>query len=188
MPRPARIDRGQILEAALALLDEEGIAGLSMRALASRLGVQAASLYNHVSGKDQVRQLVTDALWTAVLNGLAETASWRPLLGQLAARIREVLRAHPGSAQVVAVTNVSHDVYQPVLPQLSRAFAGVGASEEDVLLLVSSLSVLVIGLAAAEFGDTPHPPVAPRDFYDHWFGLAVGTFLDGVAARFETES
>jgi AcrR family transcriptional regulator len=188
MSRRARIDRGGIVSAALELLDEEGLAGLSMRALGSRLGVQAASLYNHVSGKPELQQLIADEVWAGVIGALDQGLPWRPLFEQLASGVRAGLRAHPGAAQVLAVTNVSAEVYRPAIPIITQAFAALGVGEQDALLAVSSLSVLVIGLAGAEFGDVPHAPVARPDYYDDWFELAVGTFLDGVAARLITGS
>ena len=45
------LSRGRILDAALELVDEQGIGALSMRKLAARLGVEAMSLYNHVASK-----------------------------------------------------------------------------------------------------------------------------------------
>lgn len=188
MSRRARIDRSGIVNAALEVLDEEGLAGLSMRALGSRLGVQAASLYNHVSGKADLQQLIADEVWGGVIGALDRGLAWRPLFEQLANGVRAGLRAHPGAAQVLAVTNVSIEVYNPVIPIITQAFAALGVEEQDALLIVSTLCVLVIGLAAAEFGDAPNAPIAPREYYDYWFELAVGTFLDGVAARVITGS
>ncbi|NNC13805.1 TetR family transcriptional regulator [Planctomonas sp. JC2975] len=188
MARRARIDRGAIVSAALELLDEQGVAGLSMRALGSRLGVRAASLYNHVSGRPELQQLIADRVWAGVIDVLDRELPWRHLFEQLAAGLRAGLSAHPGAVQVVAVTNVSVEVYSPAVPIITRAFAGLGVEEPDALLAVASLSVLVIGLAGAEFGDAPQAPVAPPEYYDHWFELAVGTFLDGIEARLNSGS
>ena len=188
MSRKAQIDREGIVLAALSLLDEQGLAGLSMRALGARLGVQAASLYNHVSGKAQLQQLIADSVWTTVMAELTEVSGWRPLLQRLADGLRAVLRAHPGAAQVLAVTNVSAEVHEPAIPLVVRAFDGTGLSQEHALFAVSSLATLVIGLAAAEFGDVPNAPAAPREYYDQWYELAVGTFLDGIAVRFPAGS
>ena len=53
MPYPAKISREEILEAALTLLESEGpTTALSMRNLATQLGVNASSLYHHFSGKE----------------------------------------------------------------------------------------------------------------------------------------
>ena len=56
MGRPSRalLSREAIARAALEVVDESGADGLTMRALAHRLGVKAASLYNHVTGKDEL--------------------------------------------------------------------------------------------------------------------------------------
>jgi AcrR family transcriptional regulator len=187
MPRPARIDREQLLDASLALLDEHGADGLSMRSLADRLQVKPASLYNHINGREQLNQLIADTLWTQTVADLTE-ADWRTVLTDLATRIRSGLREHPGAAQIVAVTNVSAAAYEPMIPLITRAFAPLGIDVQDALLVASSLGVLVIGLALAEFGDAPRPPVAPREYYDRWFDLAVGTFLAGISARFAQEA
>ncbi|MBS1674926.1 MAG: TetR family transcriptional regulator [Actinobacteria bacterium] len=183
MSRRARIDRAAIVQAALSIIDTEGLAGLSMRTLATRLDVKAASLYNHVTGKRALQQLIADEVSTHVISALTPGLGWRDLLDQFAGEIRSELRTHPGAAQVLAVTDVSAEVYSPVIPIIVHAFAGHGVDDLEVLLTFSSLGVLVIGLAAAEFGDVPEPAVAPREYYDRWFALAVGTFLDGVAVR-----
>jgi AcrR family transcriptional regulator len=61
MPHPARISETAIAEAARALLEEEGIEGLSMRELARRLGVQAPSLYFYVRSRDDLLRLLNSA-------------------------------------------------------------------------------------------------------------------------------
>ena len=58
-PRP-RLSRERVLEAAIALADADGIDGLSMRRLAQELGVEAMSLYHHVSNKDEILNEITD--------------------------------------------------------------------------------------------------------------------------------
>src|SRR5919197_3575765 len=59
--RPS-VTREQVVREALALLDEVGFDGLTMRRLAERLGVQAASLYNHVRDKHELLALLADAI------------------------------------------------------------------------------------------------------------------------------
>ena len=64
-----RLDPDSILRAALALADEKGFAALSMRALADRLGVKAASLYYHVPSREA---LTSEARKTALLVLMAD--------------------------------------------------------------------------------------------------------------------
>jgi TetR/AcrR family tetracycline transcriptional repressor len=78
-PRRPALDRDQLVRAALALLDAVGFDGLTMRRLAERLGVQAASLYNHVRDKQQLLTLLADAI-CAEVPGLDASRPWREQL------------------------------------------------------------------------------------------------------------
>jgi predicted RNase H-like nuclease len=57
------LTRDRVVGEAVALADESGLAGLSMRALARRLGVEAMSLYHHVPGKDALLDAMVDAVF-----------------------------------------------------------------------------------------------------------------------------
>ncbi|MFD0891176.1 TetR/AcrR family transcriptional regulator, partial [Streptosporangium algeriense] len=52
----------RIVRAGIELVDAEGLAGLSMRKVAERLGFTTMSLYRHVSGRDQLIDLMCDAV------------------------------------------------------------------------------------------------------------------------------
>ena len=60
MPYPAKTSREEIVTAALDLLEHRGPAALSMRTLASKLGVNASSLYHHFSGKEVLEKALAD--------------------------------------------------------------------------------------------------------------------------------
>ena len=62
----APLTKKQIVDAALRLADEEGVASLSMRKLAGRLGVKAMSLYHHVANKDEVLDGIVDAVFSEI--------------------------------------------------------------------------------------------------------------------------
>src|SRR5919201_3122725 len=94
--RPA-VTREQVVREALALLDEVGFDGLTMRRLAARLGVQAASLYNHVGDKLELLALLGDAVCPEVREP-DPGQDWRPRLEALAADYRRVLLAHRDAA------------------------------------------------------------------------------------------
>ncbi|GAA3149863.1 TetR/AcrR family transcriptional regulator [Nonomuraea salmonea] len=64
-PKP-RLTLDRIVAEALALLDEEGVARLTMRRLAERLGTGSTTLYWHVKTKDDVLDLAMDAVFGEV--------------------------------------------------------------------------------------------------------------------------
>ncbi|WP_131741451.1 TetR/AcrR family transcriptional regulator C-terminal domain-containing protein [Actinomadura roseirufa] len=108
--RPRRVpSRGEppltlarIVEAAVALLDEDGIDGLTMRRLADRLAVVAPSLYWHVDTKDDVIDLAVDAIFGAVPPGTSGEAGWRADVTTVLTAWRAALLSHPWAAAVPA--------------------------------------------------------------------------------------
>lgn len=180
-----RIDRATVVAAAFELIDHEGLAGLTMRALGKSVGVQAASLYHHVAGRDELLKLVADSVAQTSLERMPVVSDWRVSSRGLADGLRSVLREHPGAAQIVAVQEVSPDVFEPALSIVEEVFIPcLDIDGETALHLLQGLYVLVVGLASAEAGNVPNPPAAPAGYYDAWFEVAVETYLDGVEARF----
>jgi len=97
------LNREQILAAAVALADREGLEVVSMRRLGRELGVQAMSLYNHVPSKD------------AILDGMIERVlaeielpegEWEVALRRCALSAHEALRRHPWACSLVMVPAV----------------------------------------------------------------------------------
>ena len=68
----ATLTRERVLRAAVDLADREGLAALSMRKLGQEVGVEAMSLYNHVTNKDDILDGVTDVIMTEI----NEAATW----------------------------------------------------------------------------------------------------------------
>src|SRR5438309_11397130 len=74
--RHGGLTRERLVEAALGLINEEGLEGLSMRALADRLEVKAASLYWHVRDRRELLELLAES----ILDGVGRArrgAGWR---------------------------------------------------------------------------------------------------------------
>ena len=95
------LDQGQIVRAALGLLDEVGFDGLTMRNLAKKLGVQAASLYWHVRSKQDLLSLLAEEI-CAPMREPDRTLSWQNQLEAIANDYRQVLLAHRDAARVLA--------------------------------------------------------------------------------------
>ncbi len=87
-----------IVAAAIEVLDEAGFAGLSMRRVAGRLGTGAASLYAHVSGREELLELVFDALVGQVKLETPDPARWREQVHRLLRDLRDVLASHTDAA------------------------------------------------------------------------------------------
>ena len=93
--RRAPISREAIVDAAVRLLDREGLGALSMRRLADEIGTGAASLYWHVGSKDGLLDLVLDRLIGEEEVPDPDPARWREQLKDVARAQRRISLRHP---------------------------------------------------------------------------------------------
>jgi AcrR family transcriptional regulator len=95
--RRTRISREELAAAAVRIADTEGFAALSMRRLASEVGVGTMTLYHYVRNKDELLTLLFDAVMSEVAlpEDPALPSEWRPALVAIAVRTREVIMRHP---------------------------------------------------------------------------------------------
>ncbi|MBJ7329751.1 MAG: TetR/AcrR family transcriptional regulator [Solirubrobacteraceae bacterium] len=99
--RRAGLTRAIVAEGALRVIDREGLAGLTMRALATELGVHAMSPYNHVEDKDDLLDAVAELLGASV-GPPPPSLSWDDTLRAIASALRAVVLTHPHAAPLVA--------------------------------------------------------------------------------------
>jgi AcrR family transcriptional regulator len=101
-PRQSLLTRQRIVEAAAALVDAEGLDAVSVRRLATELGVRGPSLYNHFATKAEILDAVADAVVAEVDVSAFGTHDWRDALRLWAHSYRAVLAAHPNIVPVLA--------------------------------------------------------------------------------------
>ena len=109
MPAVA-LDRERIIGEAMALLDENGLDGLTLRKLAARLGVQAPTLYWHIRNKAELVDALADAILRDVLAELEaplDGQPWREWLIEVTQRQRRAMLAHPDGARVMSAAHTS---------------------------------------------------------------------------------
>ncbi|MGA2322185.1 MAG: TetR/AcrR family transcriptional regulator [Solirubrobacteraceae bacterium] len=87
------LSRERVLRAAVALADESGIGSLTMRKLGEVLGVEAMSLYNHVSNKDDLLDGMIDVVFSEIDLPPSET-DWKTAMRQRGISIRDALSRH----------------------------------------------------------------------------------------------
>jgi AcrR family transcriptional regulator len=192
------ITRNRIVEAALELLDEKGMEGITVRALAARLDVQAPALYWHVRNK----QMLLDEMATVVMRRVVEalstvppTVGWRDALAAYARILRTEYLRHRDGARVFSGTRVSEpDVVRAKEPWLARLTeAGFPLSgADDALDLVTAFVVgFVIEEQDRSRPDDTEPPRYALEGRDAWLGEGVelvkeaGHLRDDGDARFE---
>ncbi len=166
--RPARansspLGRSQIVRAAIELVDEEGIDQLSMRKLAARLGVGVMSLYWHVDRKDDLLELIGDAIFGEMQLPDAPTGDWRADLTLVALETRQIFSRHPWLLQTMGT--LPH--FGPnFLKHAEFSFGSMslaGVAPETMAMVVSSVDSFVFGslmtrIAEARADRSQSPP------------------------------
>jgi TetR/AcrR family tetracycline transcriptional repressor len=142
------LTRERVVAEALVTIASDGAQALSMRALAARLGVVPGALYRHVRGKEQLYDLVLDAVLGEVDCRDDLGAPWVARVAVLAGRLRTVLENRPGTAALLK----TRDPLSPTSLELAEAF------------LAPLLSAGLPGREAAQ---------AFRLIYDYTLGFAL---------------
>jgi AcrR family transcriptional regulator len=92
------LTREDVVAEALAIIGADGVDALTMRVLATRLGVVPGALYRHVRNKEQLHDLVLDEVLAEVDHQIDDRLAWTERVKILARRLRTVLEHHPGIA------------------------------------------------------------------------------------------
>ncbi|WP_326597154.1 TetR/AcrR family transcriptional regulator [Streptomyces sp. NBC_01803] len=101
MPRPKSLTQSQVTDAALAVIDRDGLAALSMRVVAAELGMATMSLYRYVAGRDELESLVAERMLAAVDVVPPPGEPWQEQVAVLLARLRAAVAAHPEAMPLV---------------------------------------------------------------------------------------
>ena len=117
MPRPKvpLISKRKTLEAALRIIDEEGLEALSVRRLAIELNVNAASLYHHFHNKEEILVGAATLALQEVRTPETRDEDWPVWLMRNGHRLRRALVAHPGLIPIM----------------MRRDLLGIGVAELD---------------------------------------------------------
>ncbi len=113
--RPPTLSRERVLRAAVARADDSGLDGLTMRALADDLGVEAMSLYHHLRGKEALLDGLVESLMAEVgeaTSAVLDDADWRLGVRRRCLAARDVMERHPwGPALLLTRTSVPPPVF-----------------------------------------------------------------------------
>jgi AcrR family transcriptional regulator len=161
MARPRSLTRAGIARAALAGIDRDGLAALSMRAVAAELGMGTMSLYRYVEDREQLERLVVDLVLSDLDLALPVRAPWSERVTLLVERLRTAVGAHPSVVPLlVGYRHVSPSSFrwaEAVLGVLTDAgFAG----ERRVIAFRGLLSYVIGSLQYQQLGSLSGPGTA----------------------------
>jgi AcrR family transcriptional regulator len=134
----------------LALADEQGLHAVSMRALASRLGVTPMALYPHIGGKEGLLDGLVDRLLSELIPASVAPGDPQTRLFEIARAARTLARSHPSAYPLLlSRPAVAPDAVR-VVEAMYSVLLDVGVPPEQVPRVERLLSTFVLGYATSE--------------------------------------
>ena len=144
-----RHHRTDVVEHAIAVLDQYGLSDLTMRRLAAELDVRPSALYHHFANKQTLLAAVADELLARGLRPLGE-GEWDVRLTRAATQLRDALLAWRDGAEVVATVHAFGLGGQAAYDHLAAALEGSGLGDQWAATAARTVLHLVFGHATAE--------------------------------------
>jgi AcrR family transcriptional regulator len=145
-PKPA-LTIDEIVDAAVAIADEEGMPALSMRAVGQRLGRSGMSLYTYVPNKSELVDLMYDHVHGELTRGYELDQGWRQAATAWAGDLWSFYQRHPWLLQVSQVRPVLGPNEYAVVESIARILSGTGLPARILLRVVGTLFHFVRGAA-----------------------------------------
>jgi TetR/AcrR family tetracycline transcriptional repressor len=173
--------RTEVLQAAIELLDEVGLDALTMRLLASRLGVRASALYRHYPSK----QALLDAMVTHLVSPADDVvplsdAPWDELLRGVASGVREAMLAHRDGARLISGFHHPGDEAVTTFTRLIAALIAAGVPADTATTAVDTVLAYVNGYAIEEQARKTGVDGWPRERRDRAFHDGLELIIAGV--------
>ena len=144
------LDRDEILGAAIALVDRQGLAALNMRALASDLGVGTMSLYHHVPNREALLDGVVEVMMADIELPDPASGPWDQRASRMARSLRAVAMRHPNCVPLLVTrpfsTSGSLGPCEAAFAVLSEA----GLDPEHALVAFRTIVAYVLGFVVME--------------------------------------
>lgn len=182
------LDREQVVSEAVALLDAEGLDGVTTRKLATRLGVQSPTLYWHVPNKAALITAIADAILADLVREMAPPTGdegWPDWLTGFARGLRRALLAHPDGARVISSAQLS--VAMNASSELAMsALVAKGVPLRQARVITLAIERFTIGYVLEEQASRPDE-TALKSFNLADFTAAHPTLIAGITDYFQGE-
>lgn len=149
----AGLSKDRVLDAALALVDRDGLAGLSMRKLGAELGVEAMTLYYYVPNKGAVLDGVVERVLAAATVSPVGPG-WQDWFREFAVALRAALLRHPHVLPLLVSRPITTPDSLRAIEQGIRALRAAGFPLGRAFDVLNAVAVFTLGHASAEVGVT----------------------------------
>ncbi|GAA1003559.1 TetR/AcrR family transcriptional regulator [Streptomyces thermogriseus] len=205
------LDRKRVADAALNLLNEVGLEGLTLSAIGRELGVKAPALYWHFKDKQALLDEMATEMFRRMIAGTSPDPAdtWRERLRKSNHALRTTLRGYRDGAKVFSGSRFTSLVHAEQMEDNLRLFTATGFTLAQAVRAITTTYVYTLGFVTEEQGTEPLPGQrregfdleerarAMEDFplaaaagaeifadYDRHFTEGLEIVIDGIAARY----
>jgi AcrR family transcriptional regulator len=150
--RRTPLNKGRVLEAAVALADEAGLEALSMRRLADELGVVPMALYKHVANKDELLDGMVDVI-VGEIAPPERSSDWKGAVRLRVLSARKALLKHPWARQVLESRNTRTPAVLGYMDEFIGMFLAGGFSVDLTHHVMHALGSRMWGFTQELFDD-----------------------------------
>ncbi|MBO9517131.1 MAG: TetR family transcriptional regulator [Porphyrobacter sp.] len=150
------LNRDEVLREAFVLLEERGLAGLSMRALAERLDVQAPALYWHFADKAELTSLMALAIYDEARNAVATGGTASDWLLAYGRALHHSLATQRDAARLCVNAVPLEQNSTEAAPSIAYPLTTRGMEMEAALEAIGSVTSLALGWASFEANGPMH--------------------------------
>lgn len=145
------IDADTVLDTAARLIERDGVAAFTMRALAEQLGVAVTSIYWHVGGRDKLFDRLVDRLLSHMAHLPVDGESAVDRIASLARAQRRTLIAQQHLLGIAHDRDRTPQLFLPVQQMLAAQLAALDVVGADAALVLRAIQVHVISSAVMQF-------------------------------------
>ena len=150
--RRVGLTRDAVVDAAVALVDRDGLDTFSLRRLAGELGVDPMSIYNHVANKDDLLDGVVERVMAEISLTADPGATWQDRIRQGAEAFREVALVHPNVAVLMLTRRVLTAVPLRLMREAVEPALSLGLPVEEAVDVVRTFTAFLTGAILRELG------------------------------------
>jgi AcrR family transcriptional regulator len=179
------LTRPRVVSAALAIVDRDGLDGLTMRALGRELGVDPMAAYHWFPNKLAILQGVSEAILSEIVVTPSEPGSgrWRNMGVQMATEYRAALLRHPNALPVASTQPVMTPRGFELIEKVSATLVGCGLTAGAALEVINTIAAFVIGMCVVQVGVSPgSEPVVEEAIMEIYSSIDPIQFPNMVAA------
>lgn len=153
------LDRKQVADAALKLLNEVGLDGLTLGAIGRELGVKAPALYWHFKGKQELLDEMATQMYRRMVAGTAldPADTWQQRLRKANHGLREALRGYRDGAKVFSGSRFSGAEHGEQMEDTLRLFTAAGFTLTQAVRATATTYLYTLGFVTEEQGVEPLP-------------------------------